>query len=657
MKFTLKKMLPLLIIAQVFFYASCNDNDNDEMRAGNDTQQLFEGLPFYQIETTDITEINQKIKEISNQGGGTIYLPNDRILCRPSDTNRHLQLKKNIKLIGNNKTEFFVEDNTGKYYALCTCESQENIVLDGITFNYNVQGNKSNFSHETIQSGDTRKLLELNGKNMIIQNCKFFYSGVHAIAISGAWNNQENIWIQNNLIQYDYPGDDDVEYDNTAIYVDTPLHYIQNNTIIAKKTEQGGRFGYGGIETHSSMGVVNGNNIDGFRTGIHITGYDHKEGSNASQNTGNNLLSVTSNNIKNSLIGIELWGYQVEDKSLNLTGVVISNNNIDLTYEGWIFKWPGSSVHHMKGISFNDNANMKFQQIEIASNTINFPWTTDFINDESYSNRAKYIESYGIGASLYSAKIINVNIANNIISNSMKQGIAFESNNDTYVSSINIIGNTFINTCLNGNVHYSYRCPVMLIGNVSCVNYANNIIREERAPGQMLTFAEFGCDLNASSAFPSNCYVKDNYCTSEFIGKVENAFDNVRAVNTAFCKEPVMRYFDTYENIEEVELGDLLVLKTPHEGKTLFKVERAGNHKMPEIEVTVLSDNAIVFPSYNEINNFPKKGIVYTTSHYAHGHIAGYDMSKNTIYLSDVKTITSGNDITGNYPPIITGIQ
>ena len=86
MKFTLKKMLPLLIIAQVFFYASCNDNDNDEMRAGNDTQQLFEGLPFYQIETTDITEINQKIKEISNQGGGTIYLPNDRILCRPSDT-------------------------------------------------------------------------------------------------------------------------------------------------------------------------------------------------------------------------------------------------------------------------------------------------------------------------------------------------------------------------------------------------------------------------------------------------------------------------------------------------------------------------------------------------------------------------------------------
>ena len=584
------------------------------------------------IFTSDkISDINNDIKKVSLAGGGVVQLPNTVIPINPSV--EQLRLENNVKLIGCSETIIKLIDNAN-YFDKMIGFTADNVIIENIKFDSNQENNR-----QLTQLDDSKRcsIIEGVGNNITIRNCNINYGGVYGISINAEWANKKRCEIINNTLNF-IPFTE-YEFDNTGIYIDTPNHLIQGNELTSHPYNNI-MFGVGGIETHTYNGNCINNIINNYKIGIHITPIT------SNHIFENNNLNVQNNNIYDAICGIQLWNYTNQ----SLKNVNIQNNNITLNHS----IYENHAEHRVRGIEFTDYCKSLYENVKIINNTIEFEEDYSFINDETYSNRESYIESYGIGGDLSNSSIKNLIINNNIISRAMKQSIAFKSQGDSSIYDLFITNNILKNTCNHASVRRIYRVPLLCVGNVHNIEYTNNTIIETRNMDNQLTFSE--CYFNSNGSVSPSNYTVNNQINSKYIGRFNNAIWHL-SDNNNIKKENKIHYLNEYPTNGCFNQGDLIVLNTPYESKTIFKVDRGGSLGEFSVTCNIKTDVAeIQCLSFDDFLKFDNTNIFYEGSKYINGYVFGYDTRARRVYLQGSNGNYNGSGTIIYYPPIITPV-
>lgn len=348
----------------------------------------------------------------------------------------------------------------GPYGTLVNNFTLSDMLIDQNTQN-NVPPNAGYLNtHFRLVFGTTAGGSNLTARNVHVTNVEginTFYSGTPNTTI-------QNCTIDHVLLS--------VTHDYSALYIATDDAVISSNVIRADTVGSG----ITAIETHGGKHTIVGNVIDGFITGMNITGVAPTESSG---------ISITGNTVNNAAIGIFIWSFinAGHTTGYGINGLAVTGNTINLTPDASGFSILGGVT---VGIGLYPNAGitpLPYRNIMIANNVVTF----------TPNSTAANTASFGIGywdATGASNSVSNLTITNNQVINSPLSGIRFSAEG----SNINISGNQIVNPgSSSGSVLFTYRNGVFVVstGQISGLRVTNNLITDNQGTATMAYGIQF----------------------------------------------------------------------------------------------------------------------------------------------------------------------
>ena len=350
---------------------------------------------------------------------------------------RALTPKPNVRLVGDGPGRTILRvfaDRTGYksvFYPEPIAADLSGFGLQDLTIDQNAGSNPID-SQRALVDMPRAILIVFAGSNVRVDNCEFTdVAGTNTLVFNGP--NVSDIWVTNNHF-HEVGNSVAVHFDHSTVYTHADRVHITDN-VFRGRIRGGGAFGATtAIETHGSQQVVTGNIVEGYFSGMNITGV-----AEASDN-----VLVSGNIVSSAAIGMQLWSrYYGSNKTLPaLTNVVVSRNTIAINRDPWV-DVAGSPGLVAAGIALDPHSDTGFDRIRIDGNTIRFmpserPTTSDdqsagielWLNDAAVICRDvsvtnnEIIGSYGPGIRL-SMSSDGIDIAHNVVRNSAQSTAAF----------------------------------------------------------------------------------------------------------------------------------------------------------------------------------------------------------------------------------------
>ncbi|MBI3548191.1 MAG: fibronectin type III domain-containing protein [Elusimicrobia bacterium] len=415
---------------------------------------------------TDDTAAIQAALDSVKIGGGTVYIPAGTYIVSPIGKTNALVVYSNMLITGDGPTSVIkVIANAGNYRSIFGSDRSYNATyVENVTFSkFRVNQNPAANTTCDIRTDGVISLPQFvihlaQFKNATVEDMTFdLITGINTVALSGP--NTSNAVVQRNYFKFvrsrstgSYP------YDNSAIYVESHNHKLLNNTCVADIAQKA----YGCMETHGGApSLVEGNNTDGYETGVNIVGF-------SSEMVASNDIVVRNNNFLRANFAIRTWSIS----PYNLKGVQIYNNTVTLAQRDFA---AGSSI----GINMvwsNESVGLQ-SNIAISSNSITFQDETT-----SPATITSATSTEGIGLTPIGT-IDGVTVTGNTITLAPTMGIHIGTRGaGSSARNITVTGNTIINSGQNKTPPSGYRSYVMLEGNLVNVHVDGNILRDTGTP-------------------------------------------------------------------------------------------------------------------------------------------------------------------------------
>lgn len=479
----------------------------------------------------NITKINLAMEAASglssvNNARIGVYFPSGITWVKPVAGNTWLNLYSNVDVFGSGFGSIVkVSGSTGNYYSVCAPNTTkttrvDNCSIHDITFDQNSNGNSS--SQPVIASIDPNAVQFVIAlyvfKNIHIYRVNFdTCSGINTVVgSSGSTVGCEDYVVEHCRFKFQMIGSD---YDNSAVYLDTPNHSIINNRFFA--TIGGGA--RGAFETHNGPSICVGNRSWGYQTGCNIV-----NSTGVSTNRNGSVILVSGNVFAAANTGITLWS--ITSGAINLSSVKVSNNVIDirqvdhnsLYFHGIRTTWSTGSVEGT------------YKNISITDNIVSFQ--TDTRSGLGYST----ISGVGlVGANVCS----EIDIRNNLIFNSPVRGInlGYIPNTGMALKNITVEENVLVNCGNDSNAIAGYRASIGLQGPCTSVHIRRNRIVDTVIP--MSGYQSIWVDNTSSSTY-TDVDIRDN-TTSVADGGFYDAFIYVSEAKGIDIGRPYERVYAT----------------------------------------------------------------------------------------------------------------
>jgi len=350
---------------------------------------------------------------------------------------RALTPRPNVRLVGDGPGKTILRVSSGRtgyksiFYPEPVAADLSGFGLQDLTVDQNAGSNPIG-SQRALVDMPRAILIVFAGSNVRVENCEFTnVAGTNTLVFNGP--TVSDIWVTNN--QFNEVGNSvAVHFDHSTVYTHADRVHITDN-VFRGRIRGGGAFGATtAIETHGSRQVVTGNIVEGYFSGMNITGVA----------AASDDVVVSENTVSGAAIGIQLWSrFYGPNKTLPaLTNVVVRRNTIGIDRDPWVGV-AGTPGLVAAGIAVDPHSDTGFDRIRIDGNTIRFtpseqPTTQDdqsagielWLSDAAVVSRSVFVTnneisgSYGPGIRL-SLSGDGIDIAHNVVRNASQSSAAF----------------------------------------------------------------------------------------------------------------------------------------------------------------------------------------------------------------------------------------
>ena len=597
-----------------------------------------------------IPVINEAMIKASELGGVSVFFPAFEYIVKPTQTN-YIEIYNGVNLIGGNNSVIKVADDNPDFFYLMTGKDGRLVgcTIDGLTFDTNAANQTSQV---TVANEKKRIIFRVQtASDLRFTNNKFLYSGVNAIITHGAMYNHKNNIVAHNYFKF--TNQSDTTYDNTACYIGQIGHLIVDN-IFESATDGNGITARTAIETHSSYGVVDGNIINNYMSGVLVLGADY---------TNDNPLKditpkVISNNvIMNCLGGILMWSSQADVKHVTVSGntIYINNATRGIYADGYY----GIALDHNAG---GLNSNNTVSDVSISGNNIKFEVSQEWLTSGIMPGTSSYNfeGAFAIGARTglgRSCNLENVSVVNNTIVNSPRMPFAFANYGDGLYSNIVVESNSIFNAVNQKMINIKLKSGMYLDGKIEYVTYRNNTFNDNRDTPYIVS--ELGLPLVLTGI--ENLYVSGNEFNQKvgITGKAELRPTLLKMDSWKIPRATSFTYYDyTYLEGENFDFGDVITLGLLYNDRNNFVVTSAGSiRNISLVGQWQIEGNVLKAPSDIDIRAlYPKNFLKITKPDGSTLHnqtkTLGIDYANGELLISNTTTYTGAVNVTISRPVI-----
>lgn len=413
----------------------------------------------------DTRAIQAALDAVARRGGGTVLVPAGTWVVAPSGTKTWLKVGSDttVQGAGETATVFKVKDAAGDYRTLFGQASPSvvvrNVRFAGFRIDQNAAGNRTADVRVGDGSRDQDAIFLTAFDGVTVEGVAVDpATGVNTVALNG--RSARGAVIRDCRIRFVKgrslaPGG---RYDNSAIYVHGASFVVSGN-----RFENGGQPGdaVAAIELHGGPGgVVSGNQIAGYFTGVHVVSEGKTEPLVAS-----NDFAVVGNAITGAGAGIQLWA---------LTGRALRNVTVSANVIS-VVPFPLPSIAYA-GIALRNEATGgkvlgDHDGVAITGNAVTM----------AREIRAGY--AFGDTAGILAApqgSVRNLVVADNVVRDSPSQGLRVESKTGT-VEGLVVRGNVIADA--GGDLAAGpYRIGMIFAGRFAAAQVRGNVVVGSGAP-------------------------------------------------------------------------------------------------------------------------------------------------------------------------------
>jgi hypothetical protein len=374
----------------------------------------------------DIPMIQRAIDSLS-ETGGAVHI---RAGVYQLDVRTHaLRPRRNTRLVGDGRGQTVlrvVADSHGYRSVLSPQPADADLTgfsLADLTIDQNTAANPIDSPH-ALTDNPRAILIAFAGSHISVERCEFTgVAGTNTLVFNGP--HVTDVRVRNNA--FTSVGNTVAQhFDHSTVYAHGDRVQISDNVFRGRGHNGGTPGATTAIETHGSTQIVSGNVIDGYFTGMNITGI-----AEASDH-----VIVSGNVVTHAAIGIQLWSrlYGSNRTEAALRDVLISGNTITIDRDPWAAV-TGTHVPVAAGIAIDPHSNAAVDQLQIDGNTIRFqPSSEAAASDDQSEGVALWLaDSAIIGRSLL--------ISNNQISGSYGPAIRLSMSTEGAEISGNVLRN------------------------------------------------------------------------------------------------------------------------------------------------------------------------------------------------------------------------
>lgn len=290
--------------------------------------------------------------------GRSVHLPrrpgNEPYLVGGDDV--MLRLAPGVSISAEPGAVLKVKDGNGDFKAvlggLTAAADLSGLTITGLTIDQNRSGNPVSSVKSLYTHGAQRFCLYVGaGAGITVQGCRFTgVDSLNVLYIGGAA--MRDVRVQD--CDVDALGESPARHDHSTFYLSADGLTVTGNRLRGVPGSHGAATA---IETHGPNQVVTGNRVDGYRTGLIITGIT---------GLGSTGVVVAHNTVSGALLGVQLWSYAGPRGGLR--DVVVADNTVELDRDPWL----GGAYDFPKGISLSPTSTDHVDTLRISGNVIRF---------------------------------------------------------------------------------------------------------------------------------------------------------------------------------------------------------------------------------------------------------------------------------------------
>lgn len=416
-------------------------------------------------EEDNIPAINAALQSLkTNYGGGEVVFPTHKVYpIKPSNTNRIL-IPSNCRLnLGDARLQ--VASDSPAYQTIFTAEGGPSAAVTGVSITGGeIDQNPAGHEDSDARGSGQYVVLLWDAQGVRFEGVNVITGGVNAVVVNGG--NCRDVRVNGNTFTFIQAASSEVNYDNSAVYLEALGIEANNNTFYSQHSEQA----RGCIELHGPLAIAKGNKSYNYWTLFNLV----SSGPSLDASVDRYQVVVDGNAAYGARSAIAIWPHP----DTVYRGVSITNNQLNIAQisGGW---------NSYSGISFvrTQSVNGEFEDFDWSHNVIAFEPGDDRSVDGD-GNAFAYASINAIGLGMHT-KVRNGQVKDNVVTHCPHCGIRVGNTLFTGAEHENVVieGNLQIDSGCNRSENRDKRTPFFFAGKHTNVRVRNNPLVVTNAQG------------------------------------------------------------------------------------------------------------------------------------------------------------------------------